>query len=80
MPAGAQRGQPRQQRSVQPSLQPHNQAQATHAPTRAIAASLGDAEGAIPDNFEVSGMALAALLERWRERFGQPQSETFTQS
>jgi len=47
---------------------------------RAIAATLGDAEGAIPDNFEVSGMALAALLERWRERFGQPQSETFTQS
>jgi hypothetical protein len=37
---------------------------------RRIAAGLGTAEGAIPDNYEVPGAALAALLERWRERHG----------
>jgi len=42
---------------------------------RRIAAGLGGAEGALPDHYEVCGAALAALLERWRERFGAAQDE-----
>ena len=38
---------------------------------REIAAGLTGAEGAIPDNYEVSGAALAELLERWRAHFSR---------
>lgn len=37
---------------------------------RRFAAGLSGAEGAIPDHYEVSGAALAALLQRWHARFG----------
>lgn len=37
---------------------------------RRFAAGLAGAEGAIPDHYEVSGAALAALLQRWHARFG----------
>ena len=37
---------------------------------RRFSAGLSGAEGAIPDHYEVSGVALAALLQRWHARFG----------
>jgi hypothetical protein len=41
---------------------------------RRFAAGLTGVEGAILDHYEVSGAALAALLERWRERYGAPEA------
>jgi hypothetical protein len=42
---------------------------------RRFAAALTGTEGAIPDHYEVPGAELAALLERWRARFGAAGSD-----